>query len=298
MFGEAIIAVVYLPVLALTGVEGKLFRPTITLLADQATGGPTARSVTVAAVIELIHLATLVHDDSVDHSVLRRGMPTINALFSHQISVIMGDYLYSRAVIELVRLDEFDTLRVLSRVTNEMTVGEMRQLLAHDPLAFSEEQYDLLIRAKTASLLSGAAEVGALTARPAERAALRRFGEALGMAFQIVDDILDFTGDQNAVGKPLGSDLLNGLVTLPAIYYAEAHPHDPDVLSLPQGGWTNSENMARLIENIRGSKAVSRAMEEASGYIDRALAHLDPLPPCTEREALESLARYIVDRRF
>ena len=112
--------------------------------------------------VELIHLATLVHDDSVDHSVLRRGMPTINSLFSHQVSVIMGDYLYSRAVIELVRLDDLEPLRVLSRVTNEMTVGEMRQLLAHDPLEFSEEQYDLLIRAKTASLVSGACEIGAL----------------------------------------------------------------------------------------------------------------------------------------
>jgi octaprenyl-diphosphate synthase len=181
--------------------QGKLFRPTIMLLADQATGGPTPRAVTVAAVVELIHLATLVHDDSVDHSVLRRGMPTINALFTHQISVIMGDYLYSRAVIELVRLDEFETLRVLSRVTNEMTVGEMRQLLAHDPLEFREEQYDLLIRAKTASLLSGAAEVGALAAPVEERAALRRFGEALGMAFQIVDDLLDYTAEAADLGN-------------------------------------------------------------------------------------------------
>ena len=145
--------------------------------------------------VELIHLATLVHDDSVDHSVLRRGMPTINSLFSHQVSVIMGDYLYSRAVIELVRLDDMEPLRVLSRVTNEMTVGEMRQLLAHEPLEFSEEDYDLLIQAKTASLLSGACEVGALRAAAAERAALRRFGEALGMAFQIVDDLLDYVGD-------------------------------------------------------------------------------------------------------
>ncbi len=120
--------------------------------------------------VELIHLATLVHDDSVDHSVLRRGMPTINSLFSHQVSVIMGDYLYSRAVIELVRLDDLEPLRVLSRVTNEMTVGEMRQLLAHDPLEFSEEQYDLLIQAKTASLVSGACEVGALRRHPTERA--------------------------------------------------------------------------------------------------------------------------------
>ena len=142
--------------------QGKMFRPTLLLLADEATGALDPRTTTLAAVVELIHLATLVHDDSVDHSVLRRGMPTINSLFSHQISVIMGDYLYSRAVIELVRLDDLEPLRVLGRVTNEMTVGEMRQLLAHDPLEFTEEEYDLLIQAKTASLLSGTCEVGAL----------------------------------------------------------------------------------------------------------------------------------------
>ncbi len=115
--------------------QGKLFRPTLTLLTDEATGGLDPHAVPLAATIELIHLATLVHDDSVDHSVLRRGMPTINSLFSHQVSVIMGDYLYSRAVIELVNLSNLEALRVLSRVTNEMTVGEMRQLLAHDRLA-------------------------------------------------------------------------------------------------------------------------------------------------------------------
>ena len=175
--------------------QGKMFRPTLLLLADEATGSHDPRTITLAAVVELIHVATLVHDDSVDHSVLRRGMPTVNSLFSHQVSVIMGDYLYSRAVIELVRLDDLEPLRVLSRVTNEMTVGEMRQLLAHEPLEFSEPSYDLLIRAKTASLLSGACEVGALLAPPEERAALRRYGEALGMAFQIVDDLLDYVGD-------------------------------------------------------------------------------------------------------
>ena len=179
--------------------------------------GPGSAYDGAGAVTELIHLATLVHDDSVDHSVLRRGMPTINSLFSHQVSVIMGDYLYSRAVIELVRLDDLEPLRVLSRVTNEMTVGEMRQLLAHDPLEFSEEQYDLLIRAKTASLVSGACEIGALRAAPEERGALRRFGEALGMAFQIVDDLLDYTEDASVTGKPFGSDLREHKVTLPLI---------------------------------------------------------------------------------
>ncbi len=198
--------------------RGKMFRPTLVLLADEATESPSARGETLAAVIELIHLATLVHDDSVDHSTLRRGMPTINALFSHQISVIMGDFLYSRAVVELVRLADLDALGVLARVTNEMTVGEMRQLLAHDPLAFTEEQYDLLIRAKTASLISGACEVGGLGAGAEMRRALATFGERLGMAFQIVDDLLDYTADARDTGKPSGLDLREHKVTLPLIH--------------------------------------------------------------------------------
>ena len=279
--------------------QGKLFRPTITLLADQATGGPTSRSVTVAAVIELIHLATLVHDDSVDHSVLRRGMPTINALFSHQISVIMGDYLYSRAVIELVRLDEFETLRVLSRVTNEMTVGEMRQLLAHDPLAFSEEQYDLLIRAKTASLLSGAAEVGALAAPPAERAALRRFGEALGMAFQIVDDLLDYTADAAALGKPSGSDLREHKVTLPLIYALPrmAESERKAVAALLHSAEPADPQIAEVIGAVARAGGLDYARERAQRLGQQADAELDVLPSSPARDALRASITYVLDRR-
>jgi octaprenyl-diphosphate synthase len=279
--------------------QGKLFRPTIMLLADQATGGPTPRAVTVAAVVELIHLATLVHDDSVDHSVLRRGMPTINALFSHQISVIMGDYLYSRAVIELVRLDEFETLRVLSRVTNEMTVGEMRQLLAHDPLAFSEEQYDLLIRAKTASLLAGAAEVGALAAAPAERVALRRFGEALGMAFQIVDDLLDYTADAAALGKPSGSDLREHKVTLPLIYalprMAEAERRA--VAGLLRNAEPADDQIADVIGAVARAGGLDYARERAQRIGQQADAELDLLPPSPARDALRASITYVLDRR-
>ena len=279
--------------------QGKLFRPTITLLADHATGGPTARSVTVAAVIELIHLATLVHDDSVDHSVLRRGMPTINTLFSHQISVIMGDYLYSRAVIELVRLDEFETLRVLSRVTNEMTVGEMRQLLAHDPLAFSEEQYDLLIRAKTASLLSGAAEVGALGARPTERAALRRFGEALGMAFQIVDDLLDYTADAAALGKPSGSDLREHKVTLPLIYALPRMEESERkaVAVLLRSAEPADGQIAEVIGSVARAGGLDYARERAQRLGQQADTELDLLPPSPARDALRASITYVLDRR-
>ena len=134
--------------------KGKMFRPTLVLLASAVEGSAEPRAITLAAVLELMHLATLVHDDSVDHSALRRGMPTVNSLFSHQVSVIMGDFLYSRAVVELVRASDLEVLRVLTDATNAMTVGEMRQLAALDALGFTEADYEALIRAKTASLLS------------------------------------------------------------------------------------------------------------------------------------------------
>ena len=279
--------------------QGKMFRPTLLLLSEEATGGRDPRATILGAVTELIHLATLVHDDSVDHSVLRRGMPTINSLFSHQISVIMGDYLYSRAVIELVRLDDLEPLRVLSRVTNEMTVGEMRQLLAHDPLEFSEEQYDLLIRAKTASLVSGACEIGALRAEPAERGALRRYGKALGMAFQIVDDLLDYTEDATVTGKPFGSDLREHKVTLPLI------------AALPRMGDRERRSVSRLLHTPEPSDAqiaeVILAVAEAGGLeyareralrlAQRADTELDLLTPSAARDALRASITYVIDRK-
>jgi octaprenyl-diphosphate synthase len=174
--------------------QGKLFRPTLLLLADSVDGRVGDDALTLAAVVELVHLATLVHDDSVDHSVLRRGLPTVNALWTHQIAVIMGDYLYSRGVSELARVGNIDALAVLARAANEMSVGEMRQLTSYDALDFSEDDYYRLIAAKTASLMSAACEMGALSGAPAYREPLARFGHNLGMAFQIADDLLDYTG--------------------------------------------------------------------------------------------------------
>jgi octaprenyl-diphosphate synthase len=279
--------------------QGKMFRPTLLLLAEEATRRRDPRTITLAAVTELIHLATLVHDDSVDHSVLRRGMPTINSLFSHQVSVIMGDYLYSRAVIELVRLDDLEPLRILSRVTNDMTVGEMRQLLAHDPLEFSEEQYDLLIRAKTASLVSGACEIGALTASVGERAALRRFGEALGMAFQIVDDLLDYTEDASVTGKPFGSDLREHKVTLPLI---AALPRMGDggrrevsrLLHTPE---PTDAQIAEVIMAVGQAGGLEYARERALRLAQLAEGELELLAPSPAREALRASITYVVDRR-
>jgi octaprenyl-diphosphate synthase len=279
--------------------QGKLFRPTLLLLSEEATGSPDVRATTLGAVVELIHLATLVHDDSVDHSVLRRGMPTINSLFSHQVSVIMGDYLYSRAVIELVRLNDLEPLRVLSRVTNEMTVGEMRQLLAHDPLEFSEEEYDLLIRAKTASLVAGACEIGALQASSGERAALRRFGEALGMAFQIVDDLLDYTEDASVTGKPFGSDLREHKVTLPLI---AALPNMGEsqrraVSRLLHSPEPNDELIAEVILVVSQAGGLDYARERALQLAQQADTELDLLQPSAAREALRASITYVIDRR-
>ncbi len=279
--------------------QGKLFRPTLLLLADESTGGPDRRSETLAAVVELIHLATLVHDDSVDHSVLRRGLPTINSLFSHQVSVIMGDYLYSRAVIELVRLDDLEPLRVLGRVTNEMTIGEMRQLLSHDKLSFDEGAYDLLIRSKTASLLAGACEVGALGAEREQRAALARFGDALGMVFQIVDDLLDYTEDEAVTGKPSGLDLREHKVTLPLIAalprLSEAGRRD--VALLMRTEQPSAEQVARVVELVADAGGLEYARERAQRFAESADAELDRLPSSPARESLRASITYVLERR-
>jgi octaprenyl-diphosphate synthase len=279
--------------------QGKMFRPTLLLLCQEASGALDERAETHAAVVELIHLATLVHDDSVDHSVLRRGMPTINALFSHQVSVIMGDYLYSRAVVELTRLGDIEPLRVLSRVTNEMTVGEMRQLMAHEPLSYSEADYDLLIRSKTASLLSGACEVGALRANPREREALRRFGDLLGMAFQIVDDLLDYTEEEAVTGKPSGNDLREHKVTLPLIHALERFGPEArrEVQALMAAPEPSEEQIGQVVARVEEAGGLEYARERAQRLAAQAEQELEALPSSPSREILRDSLSYVLDRR-
>jgi len=285
----------------LVRMKGKLFRPTLLLLSSQAAGSPDPRAVTLAAVVELIHLATLVHDDSVDHSVLRRGMPTLNALFSHQVAVIMGDYLYSRAIIELVRLDDLEPLRVFARVTNEMTIGEMRQLEAHDKLAYGEAQYDQLIRAKTASLLAGACEVGALRAPAAHRAALARFGLRLGMAFQIADDLLDYTEPEAVTGKPSGLDLKEHKMTLPLIAALGGGAMGPEdrrlvaeLLATPEPA---DELVAEVMRRVAAAGGLDYAHRRALELAQQAEAELEILPASRARDALRDSIAYAVERR-
>lgn len=279
--------------------QGKMFRPTLLLLAEEASGAQDPRAERLAAVIELTHLATLVHDDSVDHSVLRRGMPTINALFSHQVSVIMGDYLYSRAMVELTRLDDLEPMRVMARVTNEMTVGEMRQLMAHEPLDFSEYEYDLLIKAKTASLLSAACELGALRAGARERDALRRFGEQLGMAFQIVDDLLDYTEQETVTGKPSGNDLREHKVTLPLIYALDrlTPAARTEVATLMKTAEPDDTQISRVIALVAEAGGLDYARGRGQRLAEGADQALDELPPSPARETLRDSITYVLDRR-
>ena len=277
---------------------GKRVRPTMCMLIGNNLGAESGRLVTLGAALELLHTATLVHDDLIDGALLRRGMPTLNARWSPPATVLTGDYLFARAAMLAAEVDHLLLMKHFSETLAIIVNGELAQMFTSRGI-LSRDNYYKRIYAKTASLFEMTARSAALISPVDDSVveSMRSFGYKTGMAFQIVDDVLDFTGEQSAVGKPLGSDLLNGLVTLPAIFYAEAHPDDPDVLSLPQGGWTNSDNMARLIDKIRASRAVSQSLDEASGLVESAIEHLDVLQPGTEREALESLARYIVRRR-
>jgi octaprenyl-diphosphate synthase len=280
-------------------IRGKMFRPTLTLLAAQAADATRPRTVTLGAVVELIHLATLIHDDSVDHSVLRRGQPTVNAMFSHQVAVIMGDYLYSRAVQQLVDLGDMEPLRVMSRVTNEMTIGEMREIEAHDVLGFSLEDYDRLIDAKTASLMSGACEVGALGGERQYREPLRRYGRYLGMAFQVVDDMLDYTGTQEVTGKPAGLDLREHKITLPLIAALPAMDERERALvaALMADPSPSDEQIAEVVVIVRERGGIAAAQERAEEFAALAAAELDQLPESRARDALRDCITYVVERR-
>jgi octaprenyl-diphosphate synthase len=284
----------------LMGMKGKLFRPTLLLLSSSVEREPSARAITFAAIIELIHLATLVHDDAVDHSVLRRGLPTVNALFSHQVSVIMGDYLYLRALRELVTLGDLEAMKAVTFASNEMTLGEIRQLAAYDALAFTERDYETLIRAKTGSLFMASCEVGALCGAPTHRASLARFGERLGMAFQVADDLLDYTEGQEMTGKPSGLDLKEHKVTLPLIAAlrempASARSRVEALFAAPE---PDDEAITEVVEIVREHDGLDYARRRADQFSREAEDALADLPDCAARTALMDAIAYVVERRW
>jgi geranylgeranyl pyrophosphate synthase len=278
---------------------GKRIRPTLGLLVGNMLGAPEEKLITLGAAVELLHTATLVHDDLIDGALLRRGMPTLNARWSPAATVLTGDFLFARAAKLAAETNYLPLMKLFAETLGTIVNGELTQMFSARGIIERDNYYNR-IYAKTASLFEMAALSAAMVATEAEdvRASMKAFGYEVGMAFQIVDDILDFTGEQSAVGKPIGSDLLNGLVTLPALYYAEANPDNEDILSLPQGGWKDTERVQRLVDSICQSEAIGLSMDEARDAIRRALKALSDAPISPEREALENLAKFIVDRKI
>lgn len=282
----------------LLAMRGKMFRPTILLLASEVEDKGQEKAVTLAASLELIHLATLVHDDAVDHSALRRGMPTVNAMFSHQVSVIMGDFLYSSALTHLVALGDLEALQALTRASTEMTLGEMRQLAVIDPLAFSEREYYALIRSKTASLMRAACELGALSGARKYIDPLGDFGENLGMAFQIADDLLDYREQKETTGKPSGNDLREHKVTLPLIYALREMPAASlrEVKHLFGSETVSDEEIAAVVGIVEENGGFEYARARGEEFAEQAQAALDELPDNVARQSLGASISYVMER--
>jgi octaprenyl-diphosphate synthase len=278
--------------------RGKLFRPTLLLLSSEVEGTPKKQAVTIAAAPELIHLATLVHDDAVDHSALRRGMPTVNALFSHQISVIMGDFLYSTALTHLVMLGDLEALQALTRASTEMTLGEMRQLAVTDPLRFTESEYYALIRSKTASLMRTACELGAIAGARQHFDALGNFGENLGMAFQIADDLLDYREAKETTGKPSGLDLREHKVTLPLIHALRGMTPSErkEVERLFASEAVTDDDIAGVVRIVADNGGFEFARERGEEFAERAQDALSDLPDTVARRSLSASISYVMER--
>jgi geranylgeranyl pyrophosphate synthase len=279
---------------------GKRIRPTLGLLAGKMLGAAPDKLVTLAAAVELLHTATLVHDDLIDGALLRRGNPTLNARWTPAATVLTGDFIFARAAKLAAETDCLPLMRLFAETLAIIVNGELTQLFSGRGVA-SRENYEQRIYAKTASLFEMTARAAAMIS-PVDEAVvetMRNYGYQVGMAFQIVDDILDFNGQQIEVGKPVGSDLLQGLITLPTLYYLEDHTADPDVQALLDGRANEDRRiLLRLVQSIHASDAIARSMREAEKYVNAARRALTDMPPGIERQALEGLARYIVDRRI
>lgn len=283
----------------LLGAGGKRVRPTIVFLVGNMFGAQHDKLVTLGASVEMLHTATLVHDDLIDGSLLRRGIPTLNARWSPAATVLTGDFLFGRAAKLAAETDYLPLMKLFAETLTIIVNGELTQMFAAKGL-IDRKNYYSRIYAKTASLFEMSALAATMigTEDEGSRLAMKTYGYEIGMAFQIMDDVLDFTGDQAAIGKPVGSDLLNGLVTLPAIYFAESHPDDAEVKLLSAGGWGNTDKMEKLVKSIQGSNSIRYAIDEASEHVEKALEVIKPYHVSAEYEALTSMARYIVDRTF
>ena len=278
---------------------GKRLRPLLVLLAARALGYEGKQHIRSAAIIEFIHTATLLHDDVVDSSARRRGRDTANTVFGNQASVLVGDFLYSRAFQMMVDIDSMRVMQILSDATNTIAAGEVMQLMnVHDPDT-TEESYQQVIYRKTARLFEGGAQLAAVLAGrdPADEAAMITYGQNLGAAFQLVDDALDYNSSADELGKNLGDDLAEGKATLPLIYaMRQAVPEDKELIrkAIVEGGLDQLDRITAIIETTGALEYTAKRARDAA---DTAITALANIPDSDFKQALIAIADFSVQRR-
>lgn len=279
---------------------GKRIRPLIILLIGDMLQGQKALLLNLATAIELLHTATLVHDDLIDGSLLRRGIPTLNSKWSPAATVLTGDFLFSCSAVLAAQTNNLEVIELFSRTLTVIVNGEINQLFT-SRCNVSREDYETRIYAKTASLFETSAKSAAILsdAGPEKIELLRKFGFSLGMAFQIIDDILDYVGDENKVGKPIGGDLRQGLITLPTLYYIQDHTSDPLISRLLEGKCiTEDDEINKLVKEISASNAIAKAFADAHNFVLEAQNCLADFPNCDEKNTLIELTEFIVQRNM
>lgn len=279
---------------------GKRLRPAFSLLGGRCGDYSFERVLPLAMALELIHMATLVHDDVVDSAVKRRGVDTVKALWGNKVSTHIGDYLFSKSLILVSRYEEPLISRVLAETSVKMCEGEMLQIVTCYDLNQTVKDYFYRIKRKTALLISASCQLGAaVCGAPAGVAeSLRRYGYNLGMAFQITDDILDMVADQELLGKPVGSDLRQGILTLPAIYALRHSPRRERLFELVSGREQSDGKIGEAIEIIKDCGGIVFAARVGQRFIARAKRALTALPAEPVKETLRLVADYIQTRRY
>jgi geranylgeranyl pyrophosphate synthase len=281
-----------------TLVGGKVIRPALTLLSCRCFNYNRTKILPMATASELLHIATLVHDDAIDKADTRRGRPTVNNLWGTDKAVLLGDYLFARAGEFAAATENIPVVKLFSRTLQIISSGELNQAFDAFSSNQSFEQYKQRIAAKTAALIVMSTESGAILggASKEEMQFMNDYGLNLGIAFQIVDDILDFIGDEKEMGKPVGSDLAQGTVTLPALMLIERHPDDNPIDKI-FNHQDKEKNVRLAVEMVRNSSIIDDSYRIAGEYISRACSCLQHLPESTSRRSLLSLARYIIKRQ-
>ena len=280
--------------------KGKKIRPLLVLLSAKLAGGVTQRSYRGAVLVELLHTATLIHDDVVDNADKRRGFWSINAIFKNKAAVLMGDYLLSRGLMIAVEGNDNDFLGVITSAVKRMSEGELLQIQKTRKLDIDEETYFQVISDKTASLLETCCMIGAMSTSDNSEyhEAMKNFGESIGMAFQIRDDILDYEGSSKIIGKPVGGDIKEKKITLPLIYSLKKVPrNEADKIRRLIKNNTGTENTRQIIDFVRKNNGIDYALETAHNYSQKAKDSLKIFPDSPAKLALEGLVDFVIDRK-